>query len=401
MNTKGFNPQKFLANRIQTIKPSGIRRFFDLAYQMDNVISLGVGEPDYVTPLNFREASILSLEKGYTAYSPNAGLIQLRKEIADYLYNKFDAKYSIENEILVTVGSSEALDIAIRTIVNPGDEIIVIEPSYVSYSPIIEMAGGKVVTIQALANFDFKLQPEQLEKVITNKTKGIIICSPNNPTGTVLNRRDLKKIAEVIVKHNLLVLSDEIYSEISYDESFTSMVSIPGMQERTILMNGFSKGFAMTGWRLGFACGPSEIIQGMLKVHQYSIMCAPTMSQFAAIEALKNGQEQVRKMVQSYNDRRHYIVNEFNEMGLSCHLPGGAFYVFPDISSTGLSSEEFAEKLLIDEQVAVVPGSVFGKGGEGYIRCSYVTRFELLQEAMLRIKRFIDKDLYNRKEVKI
>jgi len=393
MNTKDFDPKKFLANHIQTIKPSGIRRFFDLAYQMNNVISLGVGEPDYVTPLNFREASILSLEKGYTAYSPNAGLIQLRKEISDYLYNKFNAKYSIENEILVTVGSSEALDIAIRTIVNPGDEIIVIEPSYVSYSPIIEMAGGKVVTIQALANFDFKLQPEQLEKVITDKTKGIIICSPNNPTGTVLNRRDLEKIAEVIVKHNLLVLSDEIYSEITYDESFTSMVSIPGMQERTILMNGFSKGFAMTGWRLGFACGPSEIIQGMLKVHQYSIMCAPTMSQFAAIEALKNGQEQVRKMVQSYNDRRHYIVNEFNEMGLSCHLPGGAFYVFPDISSTGLSSEEFAEKLLIDEQVAVVPGSVFGKGGEGYIRCSYVTRFELLQEAMQRIKRFIDKDI--------
>lgn len=390
MNTKDFDPKKFLANHIQTIKPSGIRRFFDLAYQMNNVISLGVGEPDYVTPLNFREASILSLEKGYTAYSPNAGLIQLRKEISDYLYNKFNAKYSIENEILVTVGSSEALDIAIRTIVNPGDEIIVIEPSYVSYAPIIELAGGKVVTIQALANFDFKLQPEQLEKVITDKTKGIIICSPNNPTGTVLNRRDLEKIAEVIVKHNLLVLSDEIYSEISYDESFTSMVSIPGMQERTILMNGFSKGFAMTGWRLGFACGPSEIIQGMLKVHQYSIMCAPTMSQFAAIEALKNGQEQVRKMVQSYNDRRHYIVNEFNEMGLSCHLPGGAFYVFPDISSTGLSSEEFAEKLLIDEQVAVVPGSVFGKGGEGYIRCSYVTRFELLQEAMQRIKRFID-----------
>jgi len=390
MNTKDFDPKKFLANHIQTIKPSGIRRFFDLAYQMNNVISLGVGEPDYVTPLNFREASILSLEKGYTAYSPNAGLIQLRKEISDYLYNKFNAKYSIENEILVTVGSSEALDIAIRTIVNPGDEIIVIEPSYVSYAPIIELAGGKVVTIQALANFDFKLQPEQLEKVITDKTKGIIICSPNNPTGTVLNRRDLEKIAEVIVKHNLLVLSDEIYSEISYDESFTSMVSIPGMQERTILMNGFSKGFAMTGWRLGFACGPSEIIQGMLKVHQYSIMCAPTMSQFAAIEALKNGQEQVRKMVQSYNDRRHYIVNEFNEMGLSCHLPGGAFYVFPDISSTGLSSEEFAEKLLIDEQVAVVPGSVFGKGDEGYIRCSYVTRFELLQEAMQRIKRFID-----------
>jgi len=390
MNTKDFDPKKFLANHIQTIKPSGIRRFFDLAYQMNNVISLGVGEPDYVTPLNFREASILSLEKGYTAYSPNAGLIQLRKEISDYLYNKFNAKYSIENEILVTVGSSEALDIAIRTIVNPGDEIIVIEPSYVSYAPIIELAGGKVVTIQALANFDFKLQPEQLEKVITDKTKGIIICSPNNPTGTVLNRRDLEKIAEVIVKNNLLVLSDEIYSEITYDESFTSMVSIPGMQERTILMNGFSKGFAMTGWRLGFACGPSEIIQGMLKVHQYSIMCAPTMSQFAAIEALKNGQEQVRKMVQSYNDRRHYIVNEFNEMGLSCHLPGGAFYVFPDISSTGLSSEEFAEKLLIDEQVAVVPGSVFGKGGEGYIRCSYVTRFELLQEAMQRIKRFID-----------
>jgi len=393
MNTKDFDPKKFLANHIQTIKPSGIRRFFDLAYQMNNVISLGVGEPDYVTPLNFREASILSLEKGYTAYSPNAGLIQLRKEISDYLYNKFNAKYSIENEILVTVGSSEALDIAIRTIVNPGDEIIVIEPSYVSYAPIIELAGGKVVTIQALANFDFKLQPEQLEKVITDKTKGIIICSPNNPTGTVLNRRDLEKIAEVIVKNNLLVLSDEIYSEITYDESFTSMVSIPGMQERTILMNGFSKGFAMTGWRLGFACGPSEIIQGMLKVHQYSIMCAPTMSQFAAIEALKNGQEQVRKMVQSYNDRRHYIVNEFNEMGLSCHLPGGAFYVFPDISSTGLSSEEFAEKLLIDEQVAVVPGSVFGKGGEGYIRCSYVTRFELLQEAMQRIKRFIDKDI--------
>ncbi|MGE6257094.1 aminotransferase [Heyndrickxia sporothermodurans] len=390
MKTEYFNPAQFLSENVKTIKPSGIRRFFDLASQMENVISLGVGEPDFVTPWNFREASILSLEEGYTAYSPNAGLLELRQEISKYMQNRFHIKYSPEKEVIVTVGASEALDIALRAILNPGDEIIVVEPCFVSYEPIVELAGGKAVTVQALPEHDFKIQPEQIEALITDKTKGIIMCSPNNPTGTVLNRNELEKLAKIAHTYNLLVFSDEIYAELSYDEPYTSIASLPGMRERTIVMNGFSKAFAMTGWRLGFVCGPSEILQAMLKIHQYAIMCAPTMSQFAAIEALKNGYDEMKKMVRSYHSRRNYLVEELNEMGLTCHLPGGAFYVFPNITSTGFSSEEFAEKLLIEEKVAVVPGSVFGSSGEGYVRCSYATSLEHLQEAMARIKKFIN-----------
>lgn len=391
MKTETFNPAHFLSENVKTIKPSGIRRFFDLASQMENVISLGVGEPDFVTPWNFREASILSLEEGYTAYSPNAGLLELRNEISKYVQKQFQVEYSPDNEVIVTVGASEALDIALRAVLNPGDEVIVVEPCFVSYVPIVELAGGKAITVQALPEYDFKIQPEQIEALVTEKTKGIIICSPNNPTGTVLNKTELEKLASIVQKYNLLVFSDEIYAELSYDEPYTSFASLPGMRERTILMNGFSKAFAMTGWRLGFVCGPSEIIQAMLKIHQYAIMCAPSMSQFAAIEALKNGQDEVQKMVRSYHNRRNYIVEELNEMGLPCHLPGGAFYVFPNISSTGLTSEEFAEKLILDAQVAVVPGSVFGASGEGYVRCSYATSLEHLQEAMTRIRRFLNK----------
>ncbi|GIN85020.1 aminotransferase [Heyndrickxia sporothermodurans] len=390
MKTEYFNPAQFLSENVKTIKPSGIRRFFDLASQMENVISLGVGEPDFVTPWNFREASILSLEEGYTAYSPNAGLLELRQEISKYMQDRFHIKYSPEKEVIVTVGASEALDIALRAILNPGDEIIVVEPCFVSYVPIVELAGGKAVTVQALPEHDFKIQPEQIEALITDKTKGIIMCSPNNPTGTVLNRNELEKLAKIAHTYNLLVFSDEIYAELSYDEPYTSIASLSGMRERTIVMNGFSKAFAMTGWRLGFVCGPSEILQAMLKIHQYAIMCAPTMSQFAAIEALKNGYDEMKKMVRSYHSRRNYLVEELNEMGLTCHLPGGAFYVFPNITSTGFSSEEFAEKLLIEEKVAVVPGSVFGSSGEGYVRCSYATSLEHLQEAMARIKKFIN-----------
>ncbi|MGE8206573.1 aminotransferase [Heyndrickxia sp. NPDC080065] len=386
-----FNPASFLSETAKSIKPSGIRRFFDLATQMENVISLGVGEPDFVTPWNFREASILSLEEGYTAYSPNAGLLELRKEISNYVQKQFHIHYSPENEIIVTVGASEALDIALRAVINPGDEIIVVEPCFVSYVPIVELAGGKAVTVQALPEHDFKIQAEQIESLITDKTKGIIICSPNNPTGTVLNKKELEDIANVVIQHNLLVFSDEIYAQLSYDEPYTSFAAIPGMRERTILMNGFSKAFAMTGWRLGFVCGPVEILQAMLKIHQYAIMCAPTMSQFAAIEALKHGNDEVKKMVRSYHSRRNYIVEELNEMGLPCHIPGGAFYVFPNITSTGLTSNDFAEKLLFEEQVAVVPGSVFGESGEGHVRCSYATSIDLLQEALTRIKRFVEK----------
>lgn len=386
---KPFTPEQFLSDTARTMKPSGIRRFFDLASQMEDVISLGVGEPDFVTPWNFREASILSLEEGYTAYSPNAGFLELREEISTYMENRFSVAYDPHDEIIVTIGASEALDIGLRAVINPGDEVIVVEPCFVSYTPLVEVAGGKAITVQALPEHEFKIQPEQLKEVITEKTKAIIICSPNNPTGTVLNREELEKIAKVAIRHDLLVFSDEIYAELTYDEEYTSFANIEGMRERTIVMNGFSKAFAMTGWRLGYVCGPKEIIQAMLKIHQYAIMCAPTMSQFAAIEALRNGFDEMKKMVNSYHQRRNYIVKEFRKIGLPCHVPGGAFYVFPDITSTGLSSEEFAERLLIEQHVAVVPGHVFGESGEGHIRCSYATGIEQLEEAMKRIDLFI------------
>jgi aminotransferase len=379
----------YLSRTVEELKPSGIRRFFDLAVRMEGVISLGVGEPDFVTSWSVREAAILSLEQGYTSYTANAGLIELRKEISSYLERQFQVTYSPESDIIVTVGASQAIDIALRAILNPMDEVIVVEPSFVSYAPLVSLAGGKPVLVQASQENDFKIEPFQLEKAITNKTKAIMLCSPNNPTGTLLSKSDLEGIAEVAEKYDLLVLSDEIYAELVYDEDYISFPRIKGMKERTILISGFSKGFAMTGWRLGFVCAPTDITQAMLKIHQYAMMCAPTMAQFAALEALRNGREDVIAMQKSYRQRRNYFVQSLNEIGLTCHIPGGAFYAFPSIQSTGLSSEEFAEKLLIQEKVAVVPGNVFGVSGEGYVRCSYASSMEQLQEAIKRISRFV------------
>ncbi|WP_141604187.1 aminotransferase [Terrilactibacillus laevilacticus] len=380
----------YLAKHVKELKPSGIRRFFDLAAGMKGVISLGVGEPDFVTSWNLREAAITSLEQGYTSYTANAGLIELREEIAGYMQKQFSVSYHPESEIIVTVGASQAIDIAFRAILNPGDEVIIVEPCFVSYAPLVTMAGGVPIHVQTLKENDFKILPSQLEEVITERTKAIMLCSPNNPTGTMLNKAELEKIAELAVRHDLLVLSDEIYAELVYDEPYTSLASIEGMRERTILLNGFSKGFAMTGWRLGFVCAPEDITQGMLKIHQYAIMCASTMAQYAGLEGLKNGRENVEEMRKSYRQRRNFIVQSLNDMGLTCHNPGGAFYAFPSIESTGLTSEEFAEQLLKAEKVAVVPGNAFGGSGEGHIRCSYATSLAQLQEAMKRIKRFIE-----------
>jgi aminotransferase len=379
----------YLAKSVEQLKPSGIRRFFDLAAGMEGVISLGVGEPDFVTSWSVREAAILSLEQGYTSYTANAGLLELRKEITTYLKDRFQVSYSPETDVIVTVGASQAIDIALRAIINPGEEVIVIEPSFVSYSPLVSLAGGNPILVQASQENDFKIVPFQLEKAITNKTKAIMLCSPNNPTGSLLSKCELEAIAQVVEKFDLVVLSDEIYAELVYDESYTSFPSLKGMKERTILISGFSKGFAMTGWRLGYVCAPAEITQVMLKIHQYTMMCAPTMAQFAALEALKNGREDVEEMKKSYRQRRNYFVQSLNEIGLTCHVPGGAFYAFPSIQNTGLSSEEFAEKLLLQEKVAVVPGNVFGISGEGYIRCSYASSMEQLQEAIKRMKRFM------------
>jgi aminotransferase len=380
---------KYLSNTVQAIQPSGIRRFFDLASSMENVISLGVGEPDFVTPWNVIEASYHSLEQGYTAYTANAGLFELRKEISRYMKRRFGVTYSPDEEMVVTVGASQAIDLALRAVVNPGEEVIVVEPSFVSYAPTVTLAGGKPVPVKTYSRDEFKLQPEHIEAAVTEKTKAILLCSPNNPTGTVLSKRDLERIAEVVEKHDLLVVSDEIYAELTYDEPYTSFPAVRNMRDRTILISGFSKAFAMTGWRLGFACGPKAIMQAMLKIHQYTMMCAPTMAQYAALEALVNGQKDVVKMKESYRQRRSLVVHALEEMGLSCHVPGGAFYVFPSIEKTGLSSEEFAEQLLMKEQVAVVPGSVFGESGEGHVRCSYATSIQKLEEAMRRIDRFL------------
>jgi len=384
--------KSYLSKTVEELKPSGIRRFFDLAAGMEGVISLGVGEPDFITPWSVREAAILSLEQGYTSYTANAGLMELREEIAGYMQKSFGVCYSPRSEIIVTVGASQALDIALRAILDPGDEVIVVEPSFVSYVPLVSLAGGMPVQVQTLKENGFKILPEQLEKVITDRTKAIILCSPNNPTGTMLSGSELEAIAQIAEKYDLLVLSDEIYAELAYDGEYTSFAAISGMKKRTILISGFSKGFAMTGWRLGFVCAPEAISQAMLKIHQYAMMCAPTMAQFAALEALKTGRSDVEDMKKSYKRRRNYFVQSLNELGLTCHVPGGAFYAFPSIESTGLSSEEFAEKLLLEEKVAVVPGNIFGESGEGHVRCSYATSMELLQEAIKRIGHFLKRN---------
>nr|WP_198284022.1 aminotransferase [Evansella cellulosilytica] len=381
--------QSKLSDAVQRIQPSGIRRFFDLASTMENVISLGVGEPDFTTPWNVREASIASLERGMTSYTANAGLIELREAIAEYLSRQFYTNYSPENEIVVTVGASEGIDLALRATINPGDEVLIVEPCFVSYAPLVSLVGGVPISILTSIENDFKVSASDIEKKITQKTKVILISFPNNPTGAVMPKEDLVEVASVVRKYDLLVLSDEIYAELSYDESHVSFPSIEGMWERTILISGFSKAFAMTGWRLGYVCAPEMYAKEMLKIHQYAMMCASTMAQYAALEAITNSQEEMQEMIVSYRQRRNFFVKSLKEIGLDCHLPGGAFYAFPSIKETSLSSEEFAEKLLKEEKVAVVPGNVFGEGGEGHIRCSYATSMEQLEEAVKRIERFI------------
>ncbi len=347
-------------------------------------MSFHLGSVNQTLLWNVIEASYHSLEQGYTAYTANAGLLELREEISKYLYDTFSLRYTPENQLLVTVGASQAIDLALRAIIDQGDEVIVVEPCFVSYGPTVSLAGGSPVTVSAKAENEFKVTPEQIEAAITSRTKAIVLCSPNNPTGTVLSEKELMAISEVLKKHDLIVLSDEIYAELSYDEMATSIASVDGMMERTIVISGFSKSFAMTGWRLGYAAGPREIVEAMTKIHQYTIMCAPTMAQHGALEALRNGNESVREMKTSYKQRRNYVVKALNEMGLACHLPGGAFYVFPSIKETGYSSEEFAQKLLEEERVRDMFDS-----GEGYIRCSYATSIKQLDEAMKRMNRFI------------
>jgi aminotransferase len=385
--TQDYNPR--LSKTIQSIPPSGIRRFFDLASSMDDVISLGVGEPDFITAWNVREASIFSMEKGYTTYTSNSGLPELRKEISKYMVKNFEVEYDYTSEVIVTVGASEAIDIALRAILDPGDEVLVVEPCYVSYVPTVRLAGGVPVSITTEQGTNFKLTPEAIAEKITPRTKAIMFCFPNNPTGSSMTVEELKSITKVIEEHDLIVISDEIYAELTYDSKHVSIASFPGMKERTILISGFSKAFAMTGWRVGYACGPKDIIQALIKIHQYTMLCAPIMGQTAAIEALKNGLVEKDRMVESYKQRRNYIVKAFKDIGLDCHQPEGAFYAFPSIQSTGMSSEDFAEKLIIEEKVAVVPGDVFGTSGAGFIRCSYATSLENLQKAVERMGRFM------------
>lgn len=383
--------KELLNQRIQQIAPSGIRRFFDIANKMDNVISLGVGEPDFVTPWHIRDEAIFSLEKKRTAYTANSGLLELRQEISRYLENRFELEYNPENQLLVTVGGSEAIDLALRAIIDPGDEVIIPEPTYVSYLPSVVLAGGVPVPVPTYENREFRLTAADLVPHITDKTKAVILCYPNNPTGAVMEKKDLEEIAQVLQKHRLLVITDEIYSELVYGIKHTSIASLPNMYERTLVINGFSKAFAMTGWRLGYAAGPKDLIQAMTKIHQYTIMSAPTISQYAAIEALRNGLPEVERMVAEYNQRRRVLVHGFRQIGLSCFEPKGAFYVFPRISDLGMTSEEFCTTLLTEERVAVVPGTAFGESGEGFVRCSYAYSLESLQEALRRIGRFVDK----------
>lgn len=378
-----------LSKAITEIQPSGIRRFFDAASTMSNVISLGVGEPDFDTPWHVREEGIYSLEKGRTFYTGNSGLLELREEIGRYLDRRFGLSYSAV-EILVTVGGSEAIDIGFRTMLDPGDEVIIPEPCYVSYLPCVKLAGGVPVRLPLEEKDQFKLTKEKLLSAITDKTKILVLPFPNNPTGAILNREELQIIADIVKEHDLFVMSDEIYSELNYEGGHVSIASIPGMRERTIVINGFSKSYAMTGWRLGYAAGPKEIMKQMLKIHQFVIMCAPTTSQYAAIEALRNGDEDVRRMRESYDERRRFLVNALNEMGLPCFEPKGAFYVFPNISAYGMTSEEFARRLLEQERVAVVPGTAFGECGEGFLRISYAYSIDNLKKALDKIEKFID-----------
>ena len=380
--------EDMIRKEVLNTPPSGIRKYFDLINEMEDVISLGVGEPDFVTPWGITEAGLYSLEKGYTHYSSNAGFMELRRAIAKYL-TKYNLHYSPENEILVTVGGSEGIDAALRALVGPGDEVIIPEPCFVAYKGCASFVGATPVTINLKAENQFKLTAKQLEEAITERTKVVIIAFPNNPTGAVMSREDLIPIVEVLKDKDIVVISDEIYSELSYDTEHVSIASFEEMRDKTLVINGFSKSFAMTGWRLGYACGDSMLIQNMKKIHQYGIMCAPTTAQYAAIEGLKNGQESVNKMVREYNRRRRVLVDGFRKLGLDCFEPKGAFYVFPSIQSTGLSSEDFCEKLLINQKVLVIPGNAFGESGEGFVRACYASSMENIVESLKRIEKFL------------
>lgn len=380
---------KYLTNSIKNLPPSGIRRFFDLASQMEEVISLGVGEPDFVTPWHIRETCFYSLERGYTMYTSNQGLIELREEIANYQHRWQNLSYNPEKEVLVTVGVSEAVDLALRVLVTPGDEVLIHEPSYVSYVPCTILAGGTPVILDTTAEHEFRLTPEELGNKITSRTKVLILTYPNNPTGAIMGRDDLQALVDLIIKHDLIVISDEIYGELTYEGKHVSIATLPGMSERTIVLNGFSKAFAMTGWRIGYACGNREIIAAMNKIHQYTMLCAPIMSQMAALEALRHGEAEMRRMVEDYDYRRRLIFKGLKEVGLPSFQPRGAFYVFPSISVTGMTSMEFSEKLLKEEKVAVVPGNAFGRSGEGFVRCCYASSVDHIEQALERIGGFV------------
>ncbi len=384
-----FNINNFINTTVSSMQPSGIRKFFDIVNTMEDAISLGVGEPDFITPWHIRDAGVYSLEKGQTYYTSNSGLLELREEICKYV-EKYDLNYS-PDEVLVTVGGSEAIDLTMRTVLSPGDEVIIPEPSFVCYKPCTTLAGGVPVTIETKAENEFKLTAEELEQKITAKTKLLVLSYPNNPTGAIMEKEDLKKIADVVKKHNIMVLSDEIYSELTYKGKHTSIASLPGMKERTIVVNGFSKAFAMTGWRLGYVMAHPALTKQLTKVHQYAIMSSPTTSQYAAIEALKNGNEAVKMMVSEYDDRRKIITDAFNKMGFPCFSPLGAFYIFPSIKSSGMKSEEFCERLLMEEKVALVPGTAFGESGEGYVRVSYAYSIKQITKALERIQKFANK----------
>ena len=379
-----------ISKKIEGIQPSGIRKFFDVVSEMPDAISLGVGEPDFDTPYSVREEGIYALEKGRTFYTSNAGLKELREEISRYLMRKYSLDYDADDEIMVTVGGSEAIDVALRCMVDPGDEVLIPTPCYVSYLPCAIMADAVPKVIELKAENQFKLTRQELIDSITDKTKILILAFPNNPTGAIMTKEELEELVPVIIEHDLFVISDEIYSELTYDNKHCSIASLPGMKERTVTINGFSKAFAMTGWRLGYACAPKEIMKQMIKLHQFAIMCAPTNSQFAAIEALRNCDDDVDRMVEAYNQRRRFLLNSFKEMGIDCFEPFGAFYVFPSIAKFGMTSEEFANRLLREQKLAVVPGTAFGECGEGFVRISYAYSIENLKQGMDRIRKFIE-----------
>lgn len=384
-----MNYDQIISQRIQNIKPSGIRKFFDILEEMTDAISLGIGEPDFVTPWHIRDAGIYSLERGHTKYTSNAGMLELRREISNYLRRRFDLNYGYAKQILVTVGGSEAIDLALRCLLNPGDEVIVPVPSFVCYGPLTEMTGGVPVYVELKAEDQFRLTPEQLKAAITPKTKVLVLPFPSNPTGGIMSRPDLEAIAEVLRGTDIMVISDEIYAELTYGQRHVSMANLTDMYERTVVVNGFSKSHAMTGWRMGYVCAPQPVIAAMTKLHQFGIMSAPTTSQYAAIEAMRNGDKDIEHMREEYDSRRRYLVENLNRIGLTCFEPKGAFYVFPCIKSSGLTSEEFCERFLMEEKVAVIPGTAFGPGGEGFVRACYAASMKDIAEAVSRMDNFL------------